>query len=171
MMKHSTFQIKAVFFEVSKHLFDPHPSAIISHGQVGIRQIGGETPRFLFANLPVNQNGHRIHFLLGQIRFWKPSGLSSLLNKASQIFPARLLVEPQSGITFLAQDIEPMPYIELPEYENRAKFAVSDQKNGCFQRDQTADILQQLHLPLARAVTANVWDPSPGNRNRSVTKG
>ena len=53
--QHGVLQIKAMFLEITEHLFDPHPSSIIAQGQGGIGQVGGQTPGLFFTDLPVDQ--------------------------------------------------------------------------------------------------------------------
>ena len=104
-----------MFLEISKHLFRPHPSAVIAQGQGGIRQVGRQTPRFFFTNLPVDQGSDRMDLGLGQAGVWRPSGLSSLLNELLHSLPAYLFIDPQTCIAFLSQDKEPAPLFQVPQ--------------------------------------------------------
>jgi site-specific DNA recombinase len=43
------------FCHLRKDYFDPHPAPIIAQGQRWVGQVGGQTPGFLFADLPVDE--------------------------------------------------------------------------------------------------------------------
>jgi hypothetical protein len=61
--------------------------------------------------------------------------------------------------------------IQLPQDRNRAKFAVSDEKNSRFWRQQPFDLAQQVYLSFGTTVTANLLEPSPGDRHGPMTIG
>jgi len=52
-MQHSAFQIKAIFFEITKHLFDPHATLVKAQSDFQVRQTGCQKPGFFLAFLPV----------------------------------------------------------------------------------------------------------------------
>src|SRR4030067_567786 len=160
-------QVKAMFFQAAKHLFDPHPALVIFQGHTQSGQIGGQAPGFLFADLPMHQQVDRINLLDRQTAASQPDTLTGFLNITAEGFPTASFVEPNTGIGFLEQDVEPTPLVQLAQGRYTAKFAVSDQKNGRSQRDQSAYIGQQSQLLTGAAVSFDVFDPSPGNRNGS----
>jgi hypothetical protein len=49
------FQIKAMLFEVAKHLFDPHPALVSRSVGALIGQVYRQQSRFGFAGLPVQE--------------------------------------------------------------------------------------------------------------------
>ena len=118
MSQHGALQIETLFFEVSKHFFDPHSSAIRAHGQGSIGQIGCQTPGLLFADLPVDQSRDRLDRLLGQVGLGKPGTLPATLHEILHSLPAVLFIDPQTGTAFLAQNVEPMPCIQLLKDRN-----------------------------------------------------
>jgi hypothetical protein len=81
-----------------------------------------------------------VDLLLGQVGMWKPGSVARFVNELIQLLPVILLVEPQRGVAFLAQNIEPAPLLQLPQDRDRAKFAVSDQENSRLFRQQAANI-------------------------------
>jgi len=74
-----------------------------------------------------------------------------------------LLVEPEQAVAFLAQNIEPAPLIQLPQDRDRAKFAVSNEKNSRLFRQQAATLPQKRELLSGTRVAANIFDPAPGD--------
>ena len=72
---------------------------------------------------------------------------------------------------FLTQDIEPVPAIELLQNGDRTEFTVANQENRGAWGDQTAHIGQQSQLFVARAMSFDMLDPSPGNGNRTFAVG
>ena len=61
-----------------------------------------------------------------------------------------------------------MPFIQLPQDFHRPKFAVADQKNRSFLGQQLSYIGQQRQLLTCSAVSTNLFNPSPGNRDGSL---
>ena len=110
--QHSTFQIEAVFFQIAMHLFGPHPAAIIPQGHFTIRQVGSQAPGFIFAELPVNQQVGGIDFFSSQVSMAQPAAFTSLADETTERFPLVMLVQPDAGICFLPQHVEPVPLIE-----------------------------------------------------------
>jgi hypothetical protein len=91
--------------------------------------------------------------------------LTGLVDVTPEGLPSIFFIEPDPSIAFLAQDIQPMPSIQLTQDRHRAKFAVSDQENSCSARDQLTDISQQSQLLTVTAVSFDMFDPGPGNRD------
>src|SRR5512147_3254142 len=112
-----------------------------------------------------------MNVLLSQVSVWTPSTLSGLRNEIFHSLPVCFLVDPQPGVAFLTQNIEPMPCFQLPKDQNRAKFAVADHKNRGSLGQQSLHILEQAHLLLACTVSTNILDPTPGNGHRSTAVG
>src|SRR3989337_2394502 len=65
MTEHRTFQVKAMFFKVAEHLFNPHSADIKSQTHLQTGQISSQAPRFFFSDFPMDQQVDRINFLGG----------------------------------------------------------------------------------------------------------
>src|SRR4030065_2269251 len=169
MTQHCTLKVKAMFFQVTEHLFDPHSSSVISQGHTSIGQIGGQAPGLFFASLPMHQQVDRVDLLGGQTASSQPDTLTRPVDVTTEGLPTTLFVEPDPSIGFLAQNIEPMPAIQLAQDRHSAEFAVSDQKNSRSNRDRLTHIGQQSQLLGSRAVSSDVFDPGPGNRDGSFS--
>ena len=156
-----------MFFEVAVHFFDPHSAGITPQGYLPIGQIGGQAPGFLFADFPVNQQIGRINLFDSQVAPSQPDTLTGFVGIAPESMPLAAFPEPDTCVGFLAQNIEPMPSIQASQDRHRAKFAVSDQKNGCSSRDQAVNVAQQCHLLDRIAMSSNVLDPGPGDGDGS----
>jgi len=61
-----------------------------------------------------------------------------------------------------------MPFIQLPQDFHRPKFAVADQKNRSSLGQKLSDIGQQRQLLARSAVSTDLFNPSPGNRDGSL---
>src|SRR3990170_1189697 len=156
MSQHGTLQVKAMLFEITKHLISPHSAPVASQGDTPIRQIGGQTPGFFLPDLPMDQQVGRVNLLGGQTASSQPDALTGLAEVTTEGLPATFFIEPDPSIAFLAQG------------RHSAKFAVSDQENGCTSGDQLEHIGQQSQLLMGTAVSSDVFDPSPGDGNGSL---
>ena len=154
-----------MLFQITEHLFDPHSTPVKLQGHTQIRQIGSQTPGFFLTDLPMHQQVDRVNLLGRQTATSQPDALTGFVDVTTECLPAALLIEPNTCIGFLAQDIEPMPSIQLAQDCHRAKFAVSDQKNSCSCGDQLAHIGQQSQMLSGSTVSFDVLDPGPGNRD------
>jgi hypothetical protein len=163
MTQHRSFQIKAMFFQVTESFLDPHSATIKSQSHSRVGQIGGQAPGFFLADFPMHQQVDRINFTGGQISSSQPEILTGLMDVTTERLPTASFIEPDTGSGFLAQDIEPIPFVQLTQERYRAKFAVSDQKNSRLCGDQLANIGQQSQLLPGAAVSSGVFDPGPGN--------
>jgi len=73
----------------------------------------------------------------------QPKALTRFADETAERFPLVVLLQPNAGIGFLAQNIEPMPLIQPLEDFYRAKFAVTNQKNSRTFWQKLPDIVQQ----------------------------
>ncbi len=119
----------------------------------------------------MDQQVDREDVIPSQISAAQPETLTGFLDETAEGLPALGFVEPQAGIRFLTQDIEPMPTFQLSEYADSTKFTVTDQENRRSSRDQAAYISQQSQLLASTAVSTDVRDPGPGNRDSSFAVG
>jgi len=87
----SAFQVKAIFFEIAEHFFNPHAPFITLSVLRGRRQIGGQQPGFFFA-ISSGQDIHRIGVQLGQLSLTQPKALPVLVSKLPKRDPGRLIV-------------------------------------------------------------------------------
>ncbi len=108
---------------------------------------------------------------LRQIASSQPYALTRLLNEAPKVLPALLFLQPDLGNSFLPQNIEPSPAIQLVQDFYRSKFSVANQKNRSSFRDQLANVGQQSQLLPGSTMSSDVFDPSPGNRNAALPIG
>lgn len=60
----------------------------------------------------------------------QPKALTRFADETAERFPLVVLLQPNAGFGFLAQNIEPMPLIQPFEDFYRAKFAVTNQKTA-----------------------------------------
>jgi len=67
-------------FQVTVHFFDPHPARICLQSHWAARQIGGQTPRLFFADLPMDQQVDRVDTLLSQAASPEPKALDRLMH-------------------------------------------------------------------------------------------
>ena len=113
----------------------------------------------------MNQQIDSINLLDCQIACSQSAALTRLLDVTTERFPTTDIVEPDTCIGFPTQNIEPMPPIQLAQDCHRAKFATSDEKNSCSNRDQFTHIGQQSQLLACAAMPFDVFDPGPSNWN------
>jgi hypothetical protein len=142
-----------------------HSAFIELHRHLQVRQVSGQTPRIFFSDLPMNQQVDRINLFGGQISVSQPNTLSGLLNITADCLPATLFDEPNACISFLTQDIEPMPLVQPAQDRNRAKSTVSEQENSVYNREQGMDERQQGRLFPGCAMPFDMLDPGPCNGN------
>lgn len=165
LVQHHTIQVKAMFFHVTEHFFDPHSGPIIVQGHVQAGQVIGRTPRLFLADFPISKQVDRIDLLRSQVASSQPDTLIGLMDETAECSPGTVIIEPKSGITLLTQNIEPMPMIQLAQDLQIAKFAVSNQENGCLAGDQGPHISQQSQVFMGAAVSKHMFDPGPSNRD------
>ena len=94
----------------------------------------------------MNQQVDRINFFGGQVPIFQPNALTRSVDITTKGLPSALFVEPNSCSGFLAQNVEPMPPVQLSQDRYRPKFAISDEENRSFRGEQSADIAQQGQL-------------------------
>jgi hypothetical protein len=68
MAQMGPFQVKAMFFQVAKHFFNPQ-----AQGEFGMQQIGRQEPGFLLANLPMQDEMGQVRAGAGQHDVAQPS--------------------------------------------------------------------------------------------------
>jgi hypothetical protein len=132
----SALQIKAISFDVAKHLFGPHTAAISSQGGLWLGEAGCRKPRFFFADFPINQQVDRISILGGQFAMRQPHALFWLVHQTIQALVAALARWLDQVAAFLAQNILPPPLFEQFLHLHFAKFSITRQDYPCFGRDQ-----------------------------------
>src|ERR1035437_9873899 len=96
---------------------------------------------------------------LGQLPLTQPEALTGLSKQASQRDPGRLIVFSHQMTAFLAQNILPMPLIELFEHFYPSKFRVSQHQNMRIGWQELVNIAQQSQLPPTGAVTTTAAHP------------
>lgn len=74
-----------MFFEISKHLFDSHPFAVVAQGQRSIGQIGRQAPGFLLALLPVDQDRNGMDLALVKYPFGHQAGCPAFCMRLSSL--------------------------------------------------------------------------------------
>jgi site-specific DNA recombinase len=159
------------FCHLRKDYFDPHPASIIGQSHAAIGQIGCQTPGLFFAAFPMRQQIHRVDLALCQATRTQPNAITRLLNKVAKALPTLLFIQPNLGIGFLPQNIEPPPDIQLAQNFHRSEFSITNQENGSSLGDQLAHIGQQSQLLTGSTMAANMFSPSPGDRNGSLPIG
>src|SRR4030066_1749672 len=169
MSQHRAFQIKTMFLHIAEHFFDPHSASIMLQGHAQIGKVGVQTPGFLLTRPPMNQQANRINFLGGQIALSQPETFTGLMDETAEGLPTVAFIDPDPGITFLTQDEEPMPLVQLAQDCYRAKFAVADHENGCPAGDQLMNIGQHGQVFPTSTMSFDLPDPGPGNRNGSFS--
>jgi site-specific DNA recombinase len=159
------------FCHLRKDYFDPHSASVIVEGHPTIGQIGCQTPGLFLTNFPMCQQVDRIDLALSQANLAQPNTLARLLDKATEILPTILFIQPYMCTGFLAQNVEPPPGIQLSQDFHRPKFGVANQKDrGSFGK-QCANIGKQGQMLSSSTMTAYIFDPRPSNRNRSLPIG
>lgn len=91
MSQHRALQIKAMSFQIAKHLLGPHPASIRLQDHPAIRQVRGQTPQFVLAHLPVDQQVNRAVCAFGQGAFSQPEALSRLFDAFAKVCPHRFM--------------------------------------------------------------------------------
>jgi site-specific DNA recombinase len=153
------------FCHLRKDYFRPHPPPVGGQCQTALGQIGSQTPRLRFAPLPMDQQVDLIHLALRQTAFAQPASLPALLQITAKILPGRFGSQTKVGVGFLAQDIIPMPRIQLAQHFHRSKLAIPDQQHCEPRWQQRAHVFQQGHLPHRTGMTFDMPHPGPGNGN------
>jgi len=116
MSQHSAFQIKAVFFHITKHFLDPHSTRIGSQSHLFIGQIGCQTPGLFLTHSPVSQQIHRVNPTFGQPAFSQPKASTRFIDPTAKILPFTLPRQTNMGRHFLTQNVVPMPLVQLLQY-------------------------------------------------------
>ena len=152
MTQMCTLKVKPISFQVTEHLFDPHPAAISTQRLLSRWQVGRQQPGFLFPSLPMRQQVGRVRVLGRQQAASQPVALARLLHQVSEILPVAF-ADFYPVIGLLPQDVGPFPAFQLPHDRYGAKFAVSDQQNGRCGWYQASHISQQGQLFDCRTVS------------------
>src|SRR3990170_977966 len=126
----STFQIKAIAFNVAESLINPHAPTISLANCLWRGQVGGQEPGFFFTRLPIGQEVDRVSILGGKHAGLQPLTLSRLLHQAIQALEVSTTVFPQQITAYLPQNIHPMPFLEQFLLFNITEFNIPDQENA-----------------------------------------
>jgi hypothetical protein len=170
MTQHFVFKVEAITFQIAKHFFDPYSVGISLQCQLPIRKVCRQTPRFVFPNLPVDQQIHRKDLGLRQPSLPQPNTPASIFYKTPKISPRHLPKQTNMRATFLAHNIIPMPSFQLLQHFHSPKFAVANQQNGDSHRKKTSNVGQLSQLGLRCAVSSHQLNPCPGDRNSGYGK-
>jgi hypothetical protein len=79
----------------------------------------------------VDQQIRRVDVFRSQVAMAEPMAFTSPVNKAAKGLPLALVIEPETRIGLLPENIVPFPLIQLFQDIQSTKFAISNQKNGC----------------------------------------
>jgi hypothetical protein len=79
MMQHGRFQIKAMPFQIAEHLIRSHLAALGLQGQLPVGQVGGQTPRFRFTLLPIDEQILLVDLAFRQTAFAQPATLPTFV--------------------------------------------------------------------------------------------
>ncbi len=165
MTQHGAFQVKAVTFQIAEHFFDPHSAGIGLQSYLPVRKVGSQAPRFVFPNLLMYQQVHRINLGLRQPSFSQPHTPARLFNPTPKIMPLCLPKKTNVRAIFLAHNVIPVPSFQLLQHFYRPKFAVTDQQDGDSLWKKASNVGQQSQLSLWCAMSSNLPDPCPGDWN------
>jgi hypothetical protein len=77
----------------------------------------------------VNQQIGWVDVLGSQVAKSKPMAFTGLARKTAKGLPLAMVIQPDTDIRFLTENIVPMPLIQPFQGLHSAKFAVTDQKN------------------------------------------
>ena len=91
-----------MFFEITKHLFNPGSASVESQGHSFVGQIGGQAPGLLFAALPMNQQVDLVDMVDGQIACSKPNALPGFFDVTTESLPTLLFGKSDTGIRLLS---------------------------------------------------------------------
>jgi len=169
MTQHGAFKVKAVTFQITEHFLDPHSASVGLQSHLPVRQVRSQAPRFIFPNFPVCQQVHLIDLGLRQPSFPQPHTPARLFHPTPKITPFRLPRKTHVRTTFLAQNVIPMPSIQLLQHFHGSKFTVTNQHNSDTFGQQASNICQQRQMGLRCGMTFDMLHPGPGNRNRTFT--
>jgi hypothetical protein len=160
-----------MFFEITEHFFDPHPTSVTGQGHATIGQIGCQAPGLFLTAIPMRQQVHRVDLTLCQVALVQPNALTRLLNKTAEILPTLQFIHPYMRNCFLTQNVKPLPGIQLTQDFHRSKFGIANQKHRRSFRKQFANIGQQSQLLSSSTMPANMFGPCPGNWNGTLPIG
>jgi hypothetical protein len=110
-----------MFFEITKHFISPHSEAVKAQGHLSIRQIGGEAPRIFLTDTPMDQQIGRIDLQSSQITSPQPDRLTELVDVTTERSPFKMVIDPNLGISLLAQYLEPMLSIQPAQTTGHAQ--------------------------------------------------
>ena len=128
MTEHGTFQIKAMFFQVAKHFFNPHSASVIAQGHLRSGRLVARH-QGSFSPFPNEARVDRVDFVFCQADVCQPHSFDQPFGQNCPIFANHLCFIPDTRTGFLTQNIKPTPLIQLSQNLYRSKFAVSNQKN------------------------------------------
>jgi len=160
--KTAFLQVEAMALEITKHLFDPHPSFVEAHSNFGSGQVGSEKPRGGKTGTPDGQEVGGTLMLLSQLHILKPNGLSRASDQAVDPLPGSLFSASYIVATFLAQYVSPSPVVQ--EFLEGCELAIACHHNRHCLGHQLVDVTQQRFLLTAGTVSLFVSDPGPSQR-------
>src|SRR4030066_279079 len=169
MTQHGAFKVKAMTFQITEHLLNPHSTSIRLQSHLPVRKVSSQAPRLVFPNFPVSQQVHRKNLALCQPSFPQPHTPTGLFHPTPKITPFHLPRKTNVRTTFLTQNVIPMPCPHLLQHSHGSKFTVTHQQNSNPFGQKASNICQQRQLGLRCAVPFNVLNPGPGNRNSAFT--
>jgi hypothetical protein len=94
-----------------------------------------------------------------------PETFTRPVDETSEGIPYVSFIKPDSGITFLTQEIEPMSLIQLSQDSQKAKFAASDYENSRAAGNQLPNLYHECMLQIVTAVSFDMSYPGPHNCN------
>ena len=157
------------FCHLRTDYLDPHSTGICLQSHLPIRKVRRQAPRFVFTNFPMHQQVHRINLGLCQPSFPQPHTPARLFHPTPKITPFDLPRKTHVRTTFLAQNVIPMPSIQLLQHIHGSKFTVTNQHNSDTFGQQASNICQQRQMGLRCVMTFDMLHPGPGNRDRTFT--
>src|SRR6266852_1630954 len=158
------FKVKAMFFEVAKHFFNPHAHSIKADSCARGEQVGSNEGGFFLPTLMVQEDMGGERAALREKHIAHPHAHAGVKPKAVQATPGLCRTRLNQIVTWLAQRVVPAPKAQVLNQEGMVKFAIAHQRNLHAKGQQSVHIGEQLDLFSSRATAPTAAHPCPSYR-------
>src|SRR5258708_3407512 len=164
------FKVKAMFFEVAKHFFNPHAHSIKADSSLRSEQVGRNEGGFFLPTLPVQEDVSGERAALREKDIAHPHAHAGVKPKAVQATPGLCRTRLNQIVTWLAQRVVPAPKAQVLNQEGMVKFAIAHQRNLHAKGQQSVHIGEQLDLFSSRATAPTAAHPCPSYQQATPQK-
>src|SRR5215813_5856209 len=136
------FQVKAMFFQVTKHFFNPHPQAIQANSGLRADQVSCQEPGFGLAALPMQDQMGRERASTGQEDMAQPQTHTGCEQHAIDTLPDGQATWQYEMVTALPQGIVAAPVPQTFTQQGMVKFTITGQRHLYPAWQQSVNVLK-----------------------------